>query len=296
MSKPRDLAVGPQGERVIADSGNHRILILDSGGSLKLSFGSPCILEKGPEGGCLDPDGSGPGELGDGQFNEPWGVAVNRQGEIYVADTWNGRIQKFDSEGRFLAKWGRFGHSPGQLGDPEVLFGPRGLALDSEGNLLVADTGNKRVLSFGGGGTFLKQIGGGGITPGLFDEPVSLVVEPAEGAVYVTDAWNQRIQKFDAGLQFQSEWKVPGWKDQGILSKPYVVLDAAGQVYVTDPENSRILVYAVDGSLRARLLGGTGKGQFLDNPNGLALDPTTGNLLVADGGNDRILEFAPVRN
>ncbi len=294
MSKPRDLAVSPQGDRVIADSGNNRILILDKGGNLKLAFGSTCVLEKGAESGCLDPDGSGSGELGDGQFNEPRGVAVNRQGEIYVADTWNGRIQKFDSEGRFLAKWGRFGNSPGQLGDPEVLFGPRGLALDSEGNLLVADTGNKRVLSFAGGGTFLRQIGGGGITPGLFDEPVSLVVAPAEGAVYVTDAWNQRIQKFDDGLQFQSEWKVPGWKDQGILSKPYIVLDSAGQVYVTDPENSRILVYAVDGSLRARLSGGTGTGQFLDNPNGLTLDSTTGNLLVADGGNDRILEFAPV--
>ena len=170
------------------------------------------------------------------------------------------------------------------------------MTLDLEGNLLVADTGNKRILRFAAGGAFLSQVGGGGITPGLFDEPVSLVVEPGGGAVYVSDAWNRRIQKFDAGLQFQSEWKVPGWKDQGILSKPYIALDSAGQVYVTDPENSRILVYAVDGSLRARLSGGTGTGQFLNNPNGLALDPTTGNLLVADGGNDRILEFTPVKN
>ena len=266
LSKPRDLAVGPQGDRVIADSGNNRILILDKGGNLKLAFGSTCILEKGPESGCLDPDGPGPGELGDGQFNEPWGVGVNQRGEIYVADTWNGRIQKFDSEGRFQAKWGRFGHSPAQLRDPEVLFGPRGLALDLEGNLLVADTGNKRILRFAAGGAFLEQVGEGGITPGLFDEPVSLVVEPSGGAVYVADAWNRRIQKFDAGLEFQSEWKVPGWKDQGILSKPYIAQDLAGQVYVTDPENSRILVYAVDGSLRARLSGGTGTGQFLDKP------------------------------
>ena len=296
LSKPRDLAVSPQGDLVIADSGNNRILILDKGGNLKLAFGSTCILEKGPESGCLDPDGSQPGELGDGQFNEPWGVGVNQQGEIYVADTWNGRIQKFDSEGQFQAKWGRFGHSPAELRDPKLLFGPRGLTLDLEGNLLVADTGNKRILRFAAGGAFLSQVGGGGITPGLFDEPVSLVVEPGGGAVYVSDAWNRRIQKFDAGLQFQSEWKVPGWKDQGILSKPYIALDSAGQVYVTDPENSRILVYAVDGSLRARLSGGTGTGQFLNNPNGLALDPTKGNLLVADGGNDRILEFTPVKN
>ncbi len=142
----------------------------------------------------------------------------------------------------------------------------------------------------------MEQVGEGGIVPGFFDEPVGLVVESEGGAVYVADAWNRRIQKFDPGLQFQSEWKVPGWKDQGILSKPYITLDSDGQVYVTDPENSRILVYAVDGSLRARLSGGTGTGQFLNNPNGLALDPTTGNLLVADGGNDRILEFAPVKN
>jgi DNA-binding beta-propeller fold protein YncE len=65
---------------------------------------------------------------GDGQFQEPWGIAVDDQGTVYVADTWNHRIQVFDSDGTFRTKWGTYGLTAdaGQL-----LYGPRDVAVDA---------------------------------------------------------------------------------------------------------------------------------------------------------------------
>ena len=71
---------------------------------------------------------------GDGQFNYPNGVAIDSSGNVYVADSDNHRIQKFDSSGGFITKWGSFGSEDGQLN------GPSGVAVDSSGNVYVADT------------------------------------------------------------------------------------------------------------------------------------------------------------
>ncbi len=108
ISQPRDVAVDGQGNRYILDSGNNRVLVLDSAGTMRLTFGSSCLLNDAGQPGCVDPDAAGPLKLGDGQFREPWGIAVAPDGTIFVADTWNGRIQVFDNEGNFLRKWGIF--------------------------------------------------------------------------------------------------------------------------------------------------------------------------------------------
>ena len=118
---------------------------------------------------------------GDGQFYEPWGVAVDGSGNIYVADTWNGRIQVFDGQGNFLRKWGAFAIASGDGGDPNALFGPRGLAFDLDGNLVVADTGNKRIVRFRPTGEFVDQVGGGGVVAGRFEEPTDVGVDPTDG-------------------------------------------------------------------------------------------------------------------
>ena len=107
---------------------------------------------------------SGPLILGDGQFNQPWGVAADANGNIFVADTWNGRIQVFDKAGKFLRKWGVFNTTNGELGDANVLFGPRGIAITPDGGVLVADTGNKRIIKYTADGQLVNQIGGGGPT------------------------------------------------------------------------------------------------------------------------------------
>lgn len=290
---PRTLAVAPDGSRVIADTGNNRIVLLDREGAFVRAFGSACRLGEGEAGGCQDPDGAGPLVLGDGQFYEPWGVAVNASGQIFVADTWNGRIQVFDAEGRFVTKWGAFSSTGGELTDANALFGPRGLAIGSDGNLLVADTGNKRIIKFTPDGQVVQQVGGGGVIGGRFEEPVGIAVSPADGSVFIADAWNRRIQKLTPDLVFVTEWPVPGWESQDIVAKPYLAVGSTGDVYATDPQLYRVLVYNAVGELKASFGNFGSDTNKFDLPTGIAIDPTTNEVVVADANNNRLMSFQP---
>jgi DNA-binding beta-propeller fold protein YncE len=288
---PRTVAVAPDGSQVIADSGNHRIVVLDANGDFVREMGGLCRLSEGTAGGCVDPDGAGPLELGDGQLNEPWGVTVDSQGQTYVADTWNGRIQVFGPDGAFLRKWGYFNTTNGELGDPLALFGPRGLTIDLSGNLLVADTGNKRILQFTPTGELVQQIGGGGVALGRFEEPTDVAVDPRDGSVFVADAWNRRIQKLDPALQPLAEWPVTSWDSEHLYHKPYLAVSGSGDVYASDPANFRILVYNSAGGLKAAFGSfGPEMNQFA-LPTGLAWNSQANTVLVADSDNQRIQVF-----
>jgi DNA-binding beta-propeller fold protein YncE len=295
LLQPRAVAVGPDGSAYIADSGNHRIVIVDKSGNFVKSFGNLCKMAEGASSGCVDPDGNGPLQLGDGQFQEPWGVAVGPDGSIFVADTWNGRIQVFDKEGKFLRKWGYFNTTNGALGDPLALFGPRGLAIDKAGNLLVADTGNKRILDFTPTGDLVTQVGGGGVQLGNFQEPTDVAVDPRDGSIYVADAWNKRIQKFDAKLQSLAEWPVPSWGSQNLYQKPYLAVAGNGDVYATDPENYRVIVYNSAGGVKAAFGSFGAEMNHFGLPNGVAWNPQTNTLYVVDADNQRVMDFAALQ-
>ncbi len=102
---------------------------------------------------------------GDGQFNYPEGVVVDGSGNVYVADSFNNRIQKFTSTGTFLTTWGSSGTGDGQFNYAV------GVATDGSGNVYVADYGNNRIQKFDGNGTFLTGWGGGGSGSGQFSTP-----------------------------------------------------------------------------------------------------------------------------
>jgi DNA-binding beta-propeller fold protein YncE len=292
LLQPRALAVAPDGALVIADTGNHRIVVIDANGQFARAFGSLCKIAEGEAGGCVDPDGSGPLALGDGQFQEPWGVAVAGDGTIFVADTWNGRIQVFDREGNFVRKWGYFNTTNGTLGDPLALFGPRGIAIDSGGYLLVADTGNKRIVQFTPSGDLFNQIGGGGVRLGNFEEPTAVAVDPRDGSIYVADAWNRRIQKFDVNLQPLAEWPVHSWGSQHLYHKPYLTVAGNGDVYATDPENFRVLVYNSAGGIKATFGSYGAEMNRFGLPNGVAWNAQNNMLMVVDADNQRVMNFA----
>jgi len=291
LLQPRAIAIGPSGNEAIADTGNHRVVLIDANRQFVRAIGSLCKIAEGAASGCVDPDGSGPLELGDGQFQEPWGIAVNAEGLIFVADTWNGRIQVFDADGNFVRKWGYFNTTNGTLGDALALFGPRGVAIDNMGNLLVADTGNKRILQFTPTGELVNQIGGGGVRLGNFEEPTAVAVDPRDGSIYVADAWNRRIQKFDANLQPLAEWPVPSWGSQHLYYKPYLTVVGNGDVYASDPENFRVLVYNSAGGVKATFGSYGPEMNRFGLPNGLAWNGQDNMVMVVDADNQRVMDF-----
>jgi len=144
FDKPKGVAVDGSDKIYVADSDNDQIQIFNSAGSFLSKFGSFCKLFGfgSPTAGCVDPDGGGPLELGDGQFNRPNGIAVGSTGIIYVADDNNDRIQLFDSSGSFLAKIGSSGSGDAEFDDL------RDVAVDSSGKFYVADEDNNRIQVF----------------------------------------------------------------------------------------------------------------------------------------------------
>ncbi len=164
LNAPRDIAFAPDGSLYIADSRNHRILHLDQDGNLLHEWGEFAASDYNTN--IMAPEGT---------FNEPWGLAVGSDGSVYVADTWNNRIQKFTAEGEFITMWGLFGTAESNY----HFWGPRDVAVDSEGRIFITDTGNKRIVIFDSDGKDLTAFGGAGLGIGQFDEPVGIAVEVA---------------------------------------------------------------------------------------------------------------------
>ncbi len=131
FQRPRDLSIAADGSLYVVDTDNHRIQHLAAdGGPLHVwgSFG---------DANCR------PG-AGGGTFNQPWGIGLGPDGSVYVADTWNHRVQKFNAQGEFLTMWGYFGQGE----QPDAFWGPRDVAVDPDGRVYITDTGNKRVVVF----------------------------------------------------------------------------------------------------------------------------------------------------
>jgi sugar lactone lactonase YvrE len=222
---------------------------------------------------------------GDGQFSYPWALALDGDGNVYVADAGNSRIEKFDSNGNFLDKWGSVGSGNGEFIDP------RGVAIDGDGNVYVTDAGNSRIEKFDSNGAYLAQWGSDGTGDGQFRYPWGIAVDGA-GNVYVADGYaNDRIEKFDANGAFLAKWGVAGTGD-GQFRRPFGVgVDGDSNVYVADTDNHRIQRFDSDATFLSRWgTPGSADGQFLF-PYAVTVDHD-GNVYVADGENDRIEKFA----
>ncbi len=278
LNAPRALAFANDGTVYVADSRNHRVLHLDMEGNTLHEWGTFA------DGASIP--------IGDGTFNEPWGIAVGPDGSVYVTDTWNHRIEKFTASGKFVKAWGTFGQGE----TPESFYGPRGLAVDAEGRVYVTDTGNKRIVVFDADGNFITQFGSAGFDPGQFDEPVGVTVD-RNGTVYVVDTWNQRIQTFiplnvEGSLTFtpDNQWDVFGWFGQSLDNKPFIAVNDQLHVFITDPEGYRVMEFDPDGKI-IRTWGEYGDaGSNFGLASGIAVD-VEGHIWVTDGAFNRIMRF-----
>jgi DNA-binding beta-propeller fold protein YncE len=268
----------------------------------------PTPLDKVPEQLSSLPEGAnmfegGPG-TDEGQFDSPKGMCVDGNGNILVADTGNGRVEKFSPIGTFLSIIGAKGSGRGRLADPngiaidrsgniyvaEIgsnsrvlklgpdgtfvaewapgLYGPRRIAIGPDDSIYVDDSGRNRIVKFSPDGQVLASWGSEGSGDGQFKGVSSVAVDPMNNKVYVADPLNRRIQVFDSNGQFLTKWSVPEW-GKPIGYEDLVVDSQTGRLYASSAHMNSVLIFDLNGTRIGSL---TPKPpDKLDAPSALAL-------------------------
>jgi sugar lactone lactonase YvrE len=258
----------------------------------------------------------GPGSA-PGRFAAPRGLALDRSGAVYVADTGNDRIQKFSSSGNLMASFDLSSSGAGEIRAPSgvavtstgsmvVAAGERLVVLDQDGQferelsaadlpspnwvdvaidrgdaIFALDAADGRVARFGVDGSTLL-FGSPGSDDGQLRDPTGLGVRT--GTVAVADMGNARIELFDGEGGFLETMAVAEWQDSP-SPEADVAVDDGGTVWASSPVTNSVVVYRPDGTF-ARSIAPT-DGEPLERPAGLALRPG-GFLFVANAGGDRV--------
>ncbi len=219
----------------------------------------------------------------DGQFQSPFAIAADAEGNVYVADTFNHRIQKFAPNGALLTKFGSFGTGDGQFNEPS------GIDVGPNGNLYVADFQNDRVQVLTPSGAFVAKFGSPGTGDGQFSQPFGLAFSPA-GHLYVSEFQNFRIQQFTPAGTFVSKFGSFGSGDGQFNAPAGLAFGPGGNLYVADSNNHRVQVLTPGGAFISKFgTLGAGDGQFA-SPTDVAVDPA-GDLYVVDANNGRVQRF-----
>ena len=218
--------------------------------------------------------------LGSGDFVKPFGIAADGMGNIYVADTYNNRIQVFDNTGTFMKAWGQKGTGSGSFA------APYDVAVDGDGIVYVADTGNYRVQKFDANGVYLGRWGQKGKGSGDFAFVGGIAVGP-NGAIYTVDAKLNRVQIFDNQGRFLRSWGNKGKGSGSFVTPMGITVDGSGNVYVADSKMRRVQKFDSEGRFLAAFT------DRLTYPVDLAIDPSSGNLLILDAASHLIWELSP---
>ena len=299
LDYPSGVAVDGTGNFYIADTKNHCIRKVDIAGNISTVAGTG---EKGDNG-----DG---GPAVQAQLDCPSIMAVDRAGNIYIADEGNHRIRKMDAAGDIstVAGTGEEGYSGD--GSPAVqaqLNSPGGVAVDGSGNIYIADRGNDRIRKVDAAGVISTAAGtgekgdsgdGGPAVLAQLSYPGGMAVD-GSGNIYIADGFNHRIRKVDAAGVISTaagtkEWGYSGDGGPAVLAQlgdpGGLTVDDSGNLYIADTDNFRIR--KVDAAGIISTAAGTGEEGYsgdggpavlaqIAEPGGVAVDPS-GNLYIAD--------------
>lgn len=192
---------------------------------------------------------------GDSEFDCPGGIALGKDGRVYVADQTNRRVQVFDPEGKALCKWGEYGSKPGQFGGKvsrlSRVGGPQFVAIDADGHVFTTEGSECRVQQFTPEGKLLGVWGedsdkpggfAGGWLGGKLKGPVGLCVDGE--TLWVTSV-NGRVQQFTSeGKYLRGLTEEPGNGPGQFMAPHGVALDREGNLYVVDAFNHRVQKFA----------------------------------------------------
>ncbi len=339
LNGPRGVAADGKGHVWVVDRANNRIEEFSETGEFIETFGWGVSNGESKLQVCTSSCRAGLSGSGNGEFKEPWGIAVTSAGNLWVTDTGNQRVEEFNEKAEYLQKFGTkgtksegteflepegiaagsggvlwvsdgAGHRVGKFhesvsketerfirnvtttgtGNPG-LSDPVGVALDSSGNVWVADESADRLIEYSPEGAFIQTFGSEGTGNGQFKGPSGLALTSG-GNLVVADRNNSRVQELKPNGTFLYKFGSSGSGSENLSEPRGVAIGANGLVFVADKGNNRIARWATAAATFASSFASTGSGAGqLNGPRGVAADGK-GHVWVVDRANNRIEEFS----
>jgi len=214
-------------------------------------------------------------------FQQPNGITLDKENNVYVVDLSDARVKKFDPDGKILTNW------VSARQEFKKVKIPGDLAVDQDGNMYITDTNKHNVSRFGKNGQLISKWGREGVGNTEFKAPIGIAVD-LEANIYVADSGNHCIKKYSHLGIFKKKWGKQGTADGDFVNPVGVALNQKGEIFVLD--RSRVQKFTVEGEFiiswgRA----GAEDGEF-GRPNGIWVD-SDNYVYVADSGNNRIQKF-----
>jgi uncharacterized protein (TIGR03437 family) len=316
LHSPEDVAVDSSGNVYIADSANAVIREITASTGIINYIAGNVSTTTGPAIGYSG-DGAAANLAG---LVTPFALALDSSGEVFFAENGDSRIRKIDTKGNIstIAGTGTAGFGgDGSAGASAALSFPTGVAVDSSGNVYIADSLNRRIRKLASGGNISTVAGNGNYsysgdsgqaTSAQLNTPQA-VASDSSGNLYIADTVNNVVRKVTAagvistiaGNGTAGSGGDGGAATSAQLRSPQgIAVDASGNVYVADTQNARVRkisngtinTVAGSGTVGSGGDGGAATSAQLNIPTGLAVDGA-GNLYIADFSNNRIRKVTP---